>query len=183
MEKIRDGHMTTLGAASGIVAGLVAITPACSAVSPMGALAIGVIAGALCALAVGLKYRLGYDDSLDVVGVHLVGGLVGTLLIGLLATEAAPAGINGLLYGGGADQLIKQAIGAFAVLGYSFVIALLLGALLGALGLLRVSRDTEISGVDLNEHAESAYELGEAGGGGRFAGVGAAAARRQEEGI
>lgn len=183
VEKIRDGHMTTLGAASGIVAGLVAITPACSAVSPLGALAIGVIAGVLCALAVGLKYRLGYDDSLDVVGVHLVGGLVGTLLIGFLATEAAPAGINGLLYGGGADQLVKQAIGAFAVLGYSFIVALLIGGVLRALGLLRVTRDTEIGGVDVIEHAESAYELGEAGGGGRFAGVGAAAARRQEEGI
>lgn len=182
VEKIRDGHMTTLGAASGIVAGLVAITPACAAVSPMGALAIGVIAGVLCALAVGLKYRLGYDDSLDVVGVHLIGGLVGTLLIGFLATEAAPNGINGLFYGGGTEQLAKQAIGAFAVLGYSFVIALLIGGVLRATGVLRVSRDTEIGGVDLSEHAESAYELGEAGGGGRFAGVGAAAARRQEEG-
>lgn len=182
VEKIRDGHMTTLGAASGIVAGLVAITPACAAVSPMGALAIGVIAGVLCALAVGLKYRLGYDDSLDVVGVHLIGGLVGTLLIGFLATEAAPNGINGLFYGGGTEQLAKQAIGAFAVLGYSFVIALLIGGALRATGVLRVSRDTEISGVDLSEHAESAYELGEAGGGGRFAGVGAAAARRQGEG-
>lgn len=182
VEKIRDGHMTTLGAASGIVAGLVAITPACSAVSPLGALALGVIAGVLCALAVGMKYKLGYDDSLDVVGVHLVGGLVGTLLIGFLATEAAPAGVNGLLYGGGADQLGKQAIGAFAVLGYSLVIALLIGGALKATGLLRVSTDTEISGVDLNEHAESAYELGEAGGGGRFAGVGAGSARRAEEG-
>lgn len=182
VEKLRDGHMTTLGAASGIVAGLVAITPACAAVSPMGALAIGVIAGVLCALAVGLKYRLGYDDSLDVVGVHLIGGLVGTLLIGFLATEAAPNGINGLFYGGGTEQLAKQAIGAFVVLGYSFVVALLIGGVLRATGVLRVSRDTEIGGVDLSEHAESAYELGEAGGGGRFAGVGAAAARRQEEG-
>jgi Amt family ammonium transporter len=130
-----------------------------------------------------MKYRLGYDDSLDVVGVHLVGGLVGTLLIGLLATEAAPAGVNGLLYGGGADQLGKQAIGAFAVLGYSFVIALILGGIIKSAGLMRVSQDVEVSGVDLAEHAESAYELGEAGGGGRFAGVGAGAARRAEEGM
>ena len=96
-EKFRDGHATSLGAASGIVAGLVAITPACAAVSPMGALAIGLIAGVLCALAVGLKYKFKYDDSLDVVGVHLVGGLVGTLLIGLFATEASPTAIDGLL--------------------------------------------------------------------------------------
>jgi Amt family ammonium transporter len=114
-EKIRDGHATSLGAASGVVAGLVAITPACAAVSPMGAMAIGVIAGVLCALAVGLKYKLKYDDSLDVVAVHLVGGLWGTLLIGLFATEASPTGINGLLYGGGIDQLGKQAVGAGAV--------------------------------------------------------------------
>ncbi len=129
-EKIRDGHATSLGAASGIVAGLVAITPACSAVSPLGASIIGLIAGVLCALAVGLKYKLKYDDSLDVVGVHLVGGLVGTLLIGFLATEAAPAGVNGLLYGGGADQLGKQAIGAFAVLFSSLLLPYLIGYLL-----------------------------------------------------
>jgi Amt family ammonium transporter len=128
-ERIRDGHATSLGAASGIVAGLVAITPACSAVSPLGASIIGLIAGVLCALAVGLKYKLKYDDSLDVVGVHLVGGLVGTLLIGFLATEAAPAGVNGLLYGGGAEQLGKQAIGAFAVLFYSLILTFIIGYL------------------------------------------------------
>ena len=89
-EQIRDGHATSLGAASGVVAGLVAITPACSAVTPVGAILVGAVAGVLCALAVGLKFRFGYDDSLDVVGVHLVGGLVGTLLIGFLATDKAP---------------------------------------------------------------------------------------------
>ena len=91
-EKIRDGKATSLGAASGVVAGLVAITPACCPVSPIGAILVGVIAGVVCALAVGLKCKLGYDDSLDVVGVHLVGGLTGTLLIGFLATAAAPPG-------------------------------------------------------------------------------------------
>lgn len=171
-EKIRDGHATSLGAASGIVAGLVAITPACSAVSPLGASIIGLIAGVLCALAVGLKYKLKYDDSLDVVGVHLVGGLVGTLLIGFLATEAAPAGINGLLYGGGAEQLGKQAIGAFAVLFYSLILTFIIGYLIKVTMGFRVSEDVEISGVDLNEHAESAYELGDSGGGGVFAGIG-----------
>ncbi|MGA1700794.1 MAG: ammonium transporter [Candidatus Nanopelagicales bacterium] len=171
-EKIRDGHATSLGAASGIVAGLVAITPACSAVSPLGALIIGLIAGVLCALAVGLKYKLKYDDSLDVVGVHLVGGLVGTLLIGVLATEAAPAGVNGLLYGGGADQLGKQAIGAFAVLFYSLILTFIIGYLIKVTIGFRVSEDVEVSGVDLEEHAESAYELGDSGGGGVFAGIG-----------
>ena len=171
-EKIRDGHATSLGAASGIVAGLVAITPACSSVSPIGAMVIGLAAGVLCALAVGLKYKLKYDDSLDVVGVHLVGGLVGTLLIGFLATEAAPAGVNGLFYGGGADQLGKQAIGAFAVLGYSLVLTFIIGALIKYTIGFRVSEDVEVSGVDLEEHAESAYELGDSGGGGVFAGIG-----------
>jgi Amt family ammonium transporter len=171
-ERIRDGHATSLGAASGIVAGLVAITPACSAVSPLGASIIGLIAGVLCALAVGLKYKLKYDDSLDVVGVHLVGGLVGTLLIGFLATEAAPAGVNGLLYGGGAEQLGKQAIGAFAVLFYSLILTFIIGYLIKVTMGFRVSEDVEVSGVDLEEHAESAYELGDSGGGGVFAGIG-----------
>ncbi len=116
VEQIRDGKPTTLGAASGAIAGLVAITPACAFVSPLGAIAIGLIAGVLCALAVGLKYRFGYDDSLDVVGVHLVGGLVGTLLIGFFATTSVnSAGADGLFYGGGFGQLGKQAIAAVAV--------------------------------------------------------------------
>lgn len=180
-EKIRDGHATSLGAASGVVAGLVAITPACSAVSPLGAIAIGVIAGVLCALAVGMKYKFGFDDSLDVVGVHLVGGLVGTLLIGFLATEAAPAGVNGLLYGGGADQLGKQAIGAGAVLGYSLVVTLIIALVIKLIIGFRISEDEEVSGIDLAEHAESAYVLGESGGGGIFAGVGHGARIKSEE--
>ena len=180
-EKIRDGHATSLGAASGVVAGLVAITPACSAVSPLGAIAIGAIAGVLCALAVGMKYKFGFDDSLDVVGVHLVGGLVGTLLIGFLATEAAPAGVNGLFYGGGADQLGKQAIGAGAVLGYSLVATLIIALVIKAIIGFRIDEDEEVSGIDLAEHAESAYVLGESGGGGVFAGVGHAARIKSEE--
>ena len=180
-ERIRDGHATSLGAASGVVAGLVAITPACSAVSPIGAIAIGAIAGVLCALAVGLKYKLNYDDSLDVVGVHLVGGLVGTLLIGFLATEAAPAGVNGLLYGGGTEQLGKQAIGAGAVLFYSLIATLIIALLIKVTIGLRISQDEEVSGIDLAEHAESAYVLGESGGGGIFAGVGHAARVKTEE--
>lgn len=182
VEKIRDGHATSLGAASGIVAGLVAITPACSAVTPIGAIIIGVIAGVLCALAVGLKYRLGYDDSLDVVGVHLVGGLVGTLLIGFLATEAAPAGVNGLFYGGGAEQLGKQAVGAFAVLFYSLIVAAIIALIIKAARGFRVDPEVEISGIDLAIHAESAYELGDSGGGGVFAGVGHAARNKEVQG-
>ena len=179
-ERLRDGHATSLGAASGVVAGLVAITPACAAVSPLGAMAIGAIAGVLCALAVGLKYRLKVDDSLDVVGVHLVGGLVGTLLIGVFATAASPTGVDGLLYGGGFDQLGKQAVGAGAVLGYSLVLTLVIGLIIKAVVGLRVTPETEVSGIDLAVHAESAYELGESGGGGVFAGVGHAARTKSE---
>ncbi|MDZ7577002.1 MAG: ammonium transporter [Candidatus Nanopelagicales bacterium] len=178
VEKVRDGHATSLGAASGIVAGLVAITPSCSAVSPVGALVLGAVAGVLCALAVGLKYRFAYDDSLDVVGVHLVGGLVGTLLIGFLATEAAPAGVNGLFNGGGPEQLKSQAIAAFVVMFYSLVLALIIGKLIAVTMGFRVSEDDEIAGIDRIIHAEGAYELTESGAGGRFAGVGSAAAAR-----
>ncbi|MEO6145007.1 MAG: ammonium transporter [Dermatophilaceae bacterium] len=166
-ERIRDGHATSLGAASGIVAGLVAITPACSAVTPIGAVALGVLAGVLCALAVGLKFRFGYDDSLDVVGVHLVGGLVGTLAIGFLASASAPAGVDGLFYGGGLDQLWRQAVGAGAVLIYSFVVSGLIGLALHKTMGFRIERDAEVSGIDLEEHAETSYDLGSLGGGGQ----------------
>ncbi len=159
VERIRDGHPTSLGAASGLVAGLVGITPAAHSVSPVGAIALGVITGACCAVAVGLKTKFGYDDSLDVVGVHLVGGLVGTLLVGLLATSAAPAGVDGLLYGGGVDQLWRQAVGAFTVLAASFVATYLIGLILHKAIGFRIERDAELEGIDLTEHAESAYEL------------------------
>ena len=168
-EKIRDGHATSLGAASGVVAGLVAITPSCSAVSPVGAIILGAVAGVLCALAVGLKYKLGYDDSLDVVGVHLVGGLWGTLAIGFLATEAAPAGVNGLFYGGGVDQLWRQAVGAFTVLIVSFVLTYLIGLLLEKTIGFRISREEELEGIDSVEHAETGYDLNPLGSIGRGA--------------
>jgi Amt family ammonium transporter len=158
-ERIRDGHATTLGAASGIVAGLVAITPSCSSVNVVGALFIGVGAGVLCALAVGLKFKLGFDDSLDVVGVHLVGGLFGTLAVGLVATAEAPAAVTGLFYGGGFDQLIKQAIGAFAVLGYSAIGTAILALIVKYTIGLRLDKEEEANGIDEAEHAETAYEL------------------------
>jgi Amt family ammonium transporter len=159
-ERIRDGHATSLGAASGVVAGLVAITPSCSSVSPVGAIIVGVLAGVICALAVGLKYRLGFDDSLDVVGVHLFGGLWGTLAVGFLATAAAPAGVDGLFYGGGVDQLWRQAVGAFAVLAYSLILSLIIGFVLHKTVGFRVSEEDERTGVDEIEHAETGYDLG-----------------------
>jgi Amt family ammonium transporter len=166
-EKRRDGHATSLGAASGVVAGLVAITPACSALSPIGSIVLGAVAGVLCALAVGLKYRLGYDDSLDVVGVHLVGGLVGTIGIGFLATAAAPAGVAGLFYGGGLDQLWRQVVGALVVLVTSFVATYLIGTLLQRTVGFRIDEEDEIAGIDLAVHAESGYDLHTTSGGTR----------------
>jgi Amt family ammonium transporter len=161
VEQVRDGRPTTVGAASGAVAGLVAITPACAFVNPMGGIILGLIAGAVCALAVGLKYRFGFDDSLDVVGVHLVGGLVGTLLVGFLATSTTGAGTrDGLLMGGGFDQLRRQAIAAGAVLAYSFVLAFVIAWVIDKTIGFRISEDDEVAGVDTAEHAESAYELG-----------------------
>jgi Amt family ammonium transporter len=164
-ERIRDGHATSLGAASGVVAGLVAITPACSAVNPVGAILVGAVAGIVCALAIGLKFKLGYDDSLDVVGVHLVGGIAGTLLIGLLATANAPAGVDGLFYGGGFDQLWRQAVAAGAVLVYSFVLAYIIGTVIDKVMGFRIPEESEVAGVDVTVHAESAYEFGSFTGG------------------
>jgi ammonium transporter, Amt family len=173
-ERIRDGKATSLGAASGVVAGLVAITPSCSAVNVVGALAIGVIAGSVCALAVGLKYKLGYDDSLDVVGVHLVGGILGTLLIGLVAAPESGAGVAGLFYGGGFDQLWRQAVGAGAVLLYSAVGTAILAFIVKFTVGLRLGDEEEAAGADESEHAESGYDFATVGAGtplGRHPGV------------
>ncbi|MGZ4532789.1 MAG: ammonium transporter, partial [Mycobacteriaceae bacterium] len=143
-ERLRDGHATSLGAASGIVAGLVAITPSCSSVNVVGALAIGVAAGVLCALAVGLKYKVGLDDALDVVGVHLVGGVVGTLMVGLVAAPEAPAAVKGLFYGGGVDQLWRQAVGVGAVLAYSLVCTAIIAYVLKFTIGLRADEEAEM---------------------------------------
>jgi ammonium transporter, Amt family len=153
VEKLRDGHATSLGAASGVVAGLVAITPACAAVNASGALIIGAVAGALCALSVGLKFKFGYDDSLDVVAVHLVGGIVGTVMIGFVGVEV------GLFDGGGTDQLVKQIIGAGAVLAYSFIATLIIGKVIDMIFGFRITADQEVAGIDVAIHAERAYEL------------------------
>ena len=153
VEKVRDGHATSLGAASGVVAGLVAITPACAAVTASGALIIGVVAGALCAMSVGLKFRFGFDDSLDVVAVHLVGGIVGTVMIGFVGVEV------GIFNGGGTEQLIKQITGVVAVLAYSFIMTLIIAKVIDLVMGFRISKDDEISGIDLAVHAERGYEL------------------------
>ncbi len=152
VEKIRDGHATSLGAASGIVAGLVAITPAAGTVSPVGSVFLGAIAGALCALAVGLKYKFGYDDSLDVVGVHLVGGLTGTVLIGFFSTS------TGLFYGGDARQLVVQVLIALVAIVVSGLVTVVLGLLLKATTGWRVTEDVEVAGIDVAVHGETAYE-------------------------
>ncbi|GAB3501455.1 ammonium transporter [Amycolatopsis cihanbeyliensis] len=182
LERIRDGHATSLGAASGVVAGLVAITPACAFVDTWGALAIGAVAGFLCALAVGLKYRLGYDDSLDVVGVHLVGGLVGTVLLGFVATTSVNAdGADALFYGGGAGVLGTQVISAVVVMIYSAVVAALLGLVIKVTMGARVSTEDETVGIDEAEHAETAYEFGGARGRGVTSGAGVSGAAKKLE--
>jgi Amt family ammonium transporter len=178
VEKVRDGHPTTLGAASGAVAGLVAITPACAFITPWAAVVLGVLAGMICSFAVGLKYRLNFDDSLDVVGVHLVGGIVGCLFIGFFGRDftigvgktAYTWGVKGVFYGGGWTLLGHQAIAAFSVLAYSLIVTLILGFLLEKTLGFRISRDAELEGIDLTEHAESAYEFEGSVGGGTFTG-------------
>jgi Amt family ammonium transporter len=161
IERLRLGSASSVGAASGLVAGLVAITPACGAVSPLGAAAVGLIAGAVCSLAIEWKFRLGYDDSLDVVGVHLVGGIIGTLLIGVFATDAAPNQANGLLYGGGFDLLWVQAVATAAVLAYSFAVSWAIAKVLQLTVGLRIDETAERRGIDMAAHAEEAYLLDE----------------------
>ena len=166
VERLRDGHATSLGAASGAVAGLVAITPACAFLVPWSAVLLGVLAGAFCALAVGLKFRFGFDDSLDVVGVHLVGGLVGCLFLGFFATtKSGYSTVNGVLQGGDWSVLGTQALSAFSVLGYSFILALVIGFAIEKTIGFRINEEDEVNGIDVVELAETAYDFsGTAGG-------------------
>lgn len=152
VEQVRDGHATSLGAASGTIAGLVAITPAAGALTPLASLALGLVAGAVCSAAVTLKFRLKYDDSLDVVAVHLLGGVIGTVAIGFLAAE------NGLLYGGGAALLGKQVVSVAAVIVYSFAITYVIGWVMQKTIGFRASADTEAAGVDIL-HGETGYDF------------------------
>ena len=153
VEKVKDGKATSVGAASGAVTGLVAITPACANLTPGWALLLGLIAGIACAYAVELKFKFGFDDSLDVVGIHLVGGLIGTIYLGFFATE------TGLFLGGGFEQLVLQAVAALGVLAYSFVLAFAIGFAIEKTMGFRVKNADEIAGVDTAMHGEEGYAL------------------------
>jgi len=168
VERLLRGKATSLGAASGVVAGLVAITPSCGSVNTLGAIAIGGIAGGICAVAIGLKYKIGLDDSLDVVGVHLVGGILGALLIGVFGTLKSPQGIDGLFpggggglaYGGDATLLGHQAAGVlFTIVWCGVVTTIIALAIKYTIG-WRVKPEAEVDGIDLDQHGESAYDWG-----------------------
>ncbi|MEV0270900.1 ammonium transporter [Hamadaea sp. NPDC050747] len=186
------GKPTLVGASSGAVAGLVAITPACGFISPWAAIVLGIVAGAVCALAVSLKYKLGFDDSLDVVGVHFVGGWIGSLSLGLFANDYVNSWItddkilgadNGLFYGGGLTQLGRQALGSGIVTVYSFGVAALIALAIKFTIGLRTSAETEVEGIDVAEHAESAYDYASTTGSsaGAFALAGIAPASKAAE--
>jgi Amt family ammonium transporter len=166
VERLLHGRATSLGAASGIVAGLVAITPSCGAVDTLGAICIGAVAGAACAYAVGLKFRFGLDDSLDVVGVHLVGGLAGTLLIGLFSTASAPGGVDGLFHGGGLASLGDQAMAALMAVLWSGAWTAVIGLAIKFTIGWRIDEEAEVEGIDSHEHSERAYDMVPLGGGG-----------------
>ena len=159
IEKIKAGHATTLGAASGAVAGLVAITPCAGFVGGMAPIAIGAITGFICYLCLTLKTKFGFDDSLDVIAVHLVGGLVGSLLLGLFADTAINGlGADGLFFGGGASLLGKQALASVATFAFSFVVTYVVAKILNATIGIRVSPENELVGLDQSQHAETAYQ-------------------------
>ena len=162
VEILRDKRATSFGAASGAIAGLVAATPSCGTVSPLGSLVVGLLAGSVCAWAIGVKYRLGYDDSLDVVGVHFVGGVVGMVMIGLLATQANVENLGfgsaGLFYGGGLAQMGRQLVAVVAVMVYAFVVTWVIGRLIDKTIGFRIDEEIEVSGIDQAEHLETAYD-------------------------
>ena len=164
VERLKGGHATTLGAASGAVTGLVAITPCAGFVSAFSSVIIGLVAGAVCFLAIQLKFRFGYDDSLDVVGVHLVGGMVGSLLLGLFADIGVnAAGADGLFAGGGASLLGKQFLAVGATIAWSFVVTFILAKVIDAVIGLRVTPEQESEGLDVTQHAETGYAYGDLG--------------------
>jgi Amt family ammonium transporter len=173
MERILHGKATSLGAASGIVAGLVAITPSCGAVDLVGAIVIGALAGVACAAAVGLKFKFGLDDSLDVVGVHLVGGIMGCVLIGFLGTNKSPQGLdglfgdmNGLFYGGDATLLLHQVLGVLFTIVWTGVLTTLIALAIKYTIGWRVEAEDEVEGIDFDQHGETAYDFVPLGGGG-----------------
>jgi Amt family ammonium transporter len=169
VERIKDGKATTLGAASGAVAGLVAITPCSGYVGGTSPIWIGFIAGALCFLAIQLKFRFQYDDSLDVVGVHLAGGIIGSLLVGVFADlNVNSAGRDGLFFGGGVHLLVQQVIAVVSVIAFTFVASWIIAKVVDATVGLRCTPDEELEGLDLTQHAEAAYSFGELGSIGRI---------------
>ncbi|HEX8770663.1 MAG TPA: ammonium transporter [Acidimicrobiales bacterium] len=160
VERIRGGHATTLGAASGLVAGLVAITPCAGFVGGMSPLIIGFLAGVVCFLAIQMKFKLRYDDSLDVIAVHLMGGIIGSLLLGFFADKDVNAlGGDGVFFGGGAELLGKQLLAVGVTLAYSFVVSFILAKVIDATMGLRVPPDQEAEGLDVSQHSETAYSL------------------------
>jgi Amt family ammonium transporter len=170
VERLKDGKATTLGGASGAVAGLVAITPCAGFVGGMAPVVIGFLAGVVCFLAIQLKYRFGYDDSLDVIGVHLVGGIVGSLLLGFFAdTKVNALGFDGVFFGGGAGLLTDQLVAVGATVAFSGVLSFVLAKAVDAVIGLRVADDEEMAGLDTTQHAETAYNLGDFGSMGRVA--------------
>ncbi|GIE93666.1 ammonium transporter [Paractinoplanes rishiriensis] len=178
VEWIRDGKPTLVGASSGAIAGLVAITPACGFIAPWASVLLGLVAGVVCALAIALKYKLGYDDSLDVVGVHFVGGWIGSLWLGFFASTNLNGAISdvvgasdGLFYGGGLTQLGRQALAGLAVTVFSGLVAFLLGKAIDKTIGFRATPEAEVDGIDVAEHAESGYDLSPSTGssGGAFA--------------
>ncbi len=162
VERLRHGHATTLGAASGAVAGLVAITPCAGFVGGLAPIYIGGIAGVVCVFAIDLKHRLRFDDSLDVIGVHLVGGITGSLLLGLFADKSVNAlGADGAFFGGGLSLLGNQALAVAVTIVYSFVVTMVLVVVLDKVmpGGIRVDGDAEETGLDLSQHSEVGYAL------------------------
>ncbi len=169
VEKIRDGHPTTLGAASGAVAGLVAITPAAGFVTPMGSILLGLLAGAICCLATTLKFKLGLDDSLDVGAVHLIGGVLGALLIGFLGSSSI-AGADGVFYGGGWSLMGKQVLAVVTTVAYSFFGTLIIAWVMNKIWKMKMTEEQELEGMDTVLHNETAYDWGGLTGGGSLTG-------------
>jgi Amt family ammonium transporter len=158
VDRLRGIKPSVLGSCSGVIAGLVAITPAAGLVTPLGAIALGAVAGAICPLAIGLKHKLGYDDSLDVVGLHMVAGIWGSISVGLFAYEGV-AGTNGVFYGGEFGFLANQTIAVLAVVAYSFIVALVIGLILKFTMGVRISEEEELAGIDAAQHGEAGYDL------------------------
>jgi Amt family ammonium transporter len=159
IEKFRAGHATTLGAASGAVAGLVAITPCAGFVGGMAPIYIGFAAGIVCYLALSLKTKFGFDDSLDVIAVHLVGGILGSILLGVFAdTSVNSLGFDGAFFGGGADLLVDQIVAVVATLAFSFVLSWLIAFGIDRTIGLRLAAEDEMVGLDQSQHAETAYQ-------------------------